>query len=326
MSRFPLVASLLMVVFSSCTTIQTMCYERLCPADVVFVEQIRKVGVVNNTPAVQQDYEQVDYASASLEGDGAVTVEALAQEVASAEYFDEVVVYDKQFRRSSYPLDQPIPKATVDELLHLLDVDMLLAMERVNVELKESMIYMPEWNNAVPAVDGIVTSIVRAYLEQREEPLFTVQKTDTLCWEVTPKLTFGDVVKDVSEYAASMPMQNLLPYWKEMERYYFDGGNVEMRDAGVYVREGEWEEASMLWKKVYDKKKGKAKMRAAYNLAVYSERKNDFDRAKEYLDTAYGLSDENSFDQQLILIYRMRLEDECQKNLRLNVQMKRFEP
>ena len=114
MSRFLLVASLLIVVFSSCTTIQTMCYERLCPADVVFVEQIRKVGIVNNMPAVQQDYEQVDYASASLEGDGAVTVEALAQEVASAEYFDEVVVYDKQFRRSSYPLDQPIPKATVD--------------------------------------------------------------------------------------------------------------------------------------------------------------------------------------------------------------------
>ena len=106
MSRFPLVASLLIVVFSSCTTIQTMCYERLCPADVVFVEQIRKVGIVNNMPAVQQDYKQVDYASASLEGDGAVTVEALAQEVASAEYFDEVVVYDKQFRRSSYPLNQ----------------------------------------------------------------------------------------------------------------------------------------------------------------------------------------------------------------------------
>ena len=135
-----------------------MCYERLCPADVVFVEQIRKVGVVNNTPAVQQDYEQVDYASASLEGDGAVTVEALAQEVASAEYFDEVVVYDKQFRRSSYPLDQPIPKATVDELLHLLDVDMLLSMERVNVVLKDTSMIIPEVFVKVPAVEGGVVS------------------------------------------------------------------------------------------------------------------------------------------------------------------------
>ena len=74
------------------------------------------------------------------------------------------------------------------------------------------------------------------------------------------------------------------------------------------------------------KKHGEAKMRAAYNLAVYSEMKNDFDKAREYLDAAYALSDENSLDQQLILLYRMKLEDECQKNQRLNIQMKRFEP
>ena len=42
-------------------------------------------------------------------------------------------------------------------------------------------------------------------------------------------------------------MQNLLPYWVEVERYYYDGGNVEMRDAGVFVREESWEEAAALW-------------------------------------------------------------------------------
>lgn len=325
MSRFPLVASLLMVVFSSCTTIQTMCYERLCPADVVFVEQIRKVGVVNNTPAVQQDYEQVDYASASLEGDGAVTVEALAQEVASAEYFDEVVVYDKQFRRSSYPLDQPIPKATVDELLHLLDVDMLLSMERVNVVLKDTSMIIPEVFVKVPAVEGAVTSVVRAYLQQRKEPLFTIQTTDTLCWEVTSDLTYGDVIKDVSEYAAKQPMKKLLPYWMEVQRNYFDGGGTEMRDAGVYVREQNWEEAALLWKQVLEKKKGKPRMRAAYNLALYSEMCDDFESALDYLDMAASCVENESFEGQLIEIYRMQLNALSDKKQILKLQMKRFD-
>lgn len=311
---------------TACTSLQPFSYERLQPADVNFPGQIRKVGIVNNMPPVHQDYKQVDYKSASLEGDGDVATEAFAQEVVSVGYFDEVVLYDQRIRKTTNPLELPIPKQTTDDLIRKLDVDMLLSMERVNVELKESFMFVPGSLGTVPAVDGVVTSVVRAYLKQREEPLFTIQKTDTLCWEITPKLSYGDVIKDVSEYAAILPMQNLLPYWVEVERYYYDGGNVEMRDAGVFVREESWEEAAALWEKVYQKKKGKAKMRAAYNLAVYSERKNDFDRAKEYLDTAYGLSDENSFDQQLILIYRMRLEDECQKNLRLNVQMKRFEP
>ena len=311
---------------TACTSLQPFSYERLQPADVNFPGQIRKVGIVNNMPHVHQDYKQVDYKSASLEGDGDVAAEAFAQEVVSVGYFDEVVLYDQRIRKTTTPLELPIPKHTADDLIRKLDVDMLLSMERVNVELKESFMFVPGSLGTVPAVDGVVTSVVRAYLKQREEPLFTIQKTDTLCWEITPKLSYGDVIKDVSEYAASLPMQNLLPYWVEIERYYYDGGNVEMRDAGVFVREESWEEAAALWEKVYQKKKGKAKMRAAYNLAVYSEMKNDFEAAKEYLDTAYGLSDENSFDQQLILIYRMRLEDECQKNQRLNVQMKRFEP
>ena len=315
-----------LLFLTACTTLQTVSYERLQPADVNFPGQIRKVAIVNNMPSVTQDYKQVDYKSASLEGDGKVAAEALAQEVVAVNYFDQVVVCDNSFRKDAEPLERLIPKETVDDLLRELEVDMLLSMERVNVELKEGIFFIPELYVTVPAVDGIVTSVVRAYIKEREEPLFTVQKTDTLCWQLTPKLSFSDVVKEASEYAASMPMQNLLPYWVEMERFYYDGGNVEMRDAGVYVREEEWEEASALWKKAYDQKKGKAKMRAAYNLAVYSEMKNDFDKAREYLDAAYALSDENSLDQQLILLYRMKLEDECQKNQRLNIQMKRFEP
>ena len=315
-----------LLFLTACTTLQTVSYERLQPADVNFPGQIRKVAIVNNMPSVTQDYKQVDYKSASLEGDGKVAAEALAQEVVAVNYFDQVVVCDNSFRKDAELLERLIPKETVDDLLRELEVDMLLSMERVNVELKEGIFFIPELYVTVPAVDGIVTSVVRAYIKEREEPLFTVQKTDTLCWQLTPKLSFSDVVKEASEYAASMPMQNLLPYWVEMERYYYDGGNVEMRDAGVYVREEEWEEASVLWKKAYDQKKGKVKMRAAYNLAVYSEMKNDFDKAREYLDAAYALSAENSWDQQLILLYRMKLEDECQKNLRLNIQMKRFEP
>ena len=251
-------------------------------------------------PPVHQDYKNVDYKSASLEVDGNVAVEALAKEVVAVNYFDQVVIYDEEFRKSTSPLDQPIPKEVADDLIRTLEVDMLLAMERVNVELKESTMFIPEWNAEVSAVDGVVASVVRVYLEQRESPLFTIQKTDTLCWIITPKLTFNDIMKEVSEYAASMPMQNLLPYWEEKERYYFDGGNVEMRDAGVYVREQNWEEASVLWKEVYDKKKGKAKMRAAYNLAVYSEMINDFEAAKAYLDAASALLDEGSWEQQLI--------------------------
>lgn len=315
----------IMVLFQACTTVRSVYFERLQAADVNFPERIRSVGVVNNMPAVHQDYKEVDYSSASLEGDGDVATEALAQEVASVNYFDQVVLYDTRFRKEVYPLEQPIPKETVDELIDKLNVDMLLSMERVNVELKESTMFIPDLYATVPAVDGIVTSVVRAYVKQQEAPLFTIQKKDTLCWEIVPELTYGDIVKDFSEFAASMPMQYLLPSWKEVERHYFDGGNVNMRDAGIYVREQNWEQAYLLWKELYDTKKGKTKMRAAYNLALYYELHDDFVRAKECLDTAMALAPEKSWELQLILFYQLHLEEQAKQNQRLNVQMKRFE-
>ena len=129
----------ILLFVSACPTLQPISYERLQPADVNFPGQIRKVAIVNNMPPVHQDYKQVDYKSASLEGDGEVAVEALAQEVVAVDYFDQVILYDQRVRKSASPLELPIPKEMADELIRTLDVDMLLAMERVNVQLKESM-------------------------------------------------------------------------------------------------------------------------------------------------------------------------------------------
>ena len=315
----------LMPLLQACSTVQTIYFERLQPAEVYFPDQIRSVGIVDNMPSVRQDHEKLNAASVSLEGDGNVTTEALAQEVVSVDYFDQVILYEKSVRDSSGPLEQPLSKETVDELIDTLGVDMLLAMERANVKLEESVMVIPELFVSVPAVDGIVTSVLRAYVKQQEGPLFTIQKTDTICWQIVPDLTYGDVVKDCSQYAASMPIKYLLPYWKGVERHYFDGGNVNMRDAGVYLREQNWEEASLLWKELYDKKKGKVKMRAAYNLALYYEQQDDFIRAKEYLETALTLAPEGSWEMHLIQFYLLQLEEQAQKNQRLKVQMKRFE-
>ena len=123
---------------------------------------------------------------------------------------------------------------------------------------------------------------------------------------------------------ASMVVEHLLPHWKEIYRYYYDGGNMDMRDAGVYVREQNWEAASALWQKVFEAKKGKTKMYAAFNLALYYELKDDFVKAKEYLDEASRLAGEGSSSEALIRIYQLQLDEQAKKNLRLQMQMKRF--
>lgn len=312
--------------FTACTTVQHISFERLQAAAISYPDAVRKVGVVNAMPKVGLNEKKLDYSSSWLEGDGKIATETLSQEIASSNYFDLVVVCDSSLRGDDVPLkeDYLLSKSVVDSLILSLGVDMLFVFERVYIQLSESTSYSPELMTSVPALDGVVTPVLRSYIAGRETPLFMVSESDTICWEYTSDLSVENIVKDASGYAASMPMEYLLPHWKEIHRFYFDGGNVVMRDAGVYVREQNWEEAAALWQRIYEQKKGKSRMRVAFNLALYYELKDNYEKAMEYIDEASRLSDEGSSDWHLIEFYRQQLKQQASKFVHLNVQMSRF--
>lgn len=314
---------LVLCLFSACTTLQTISFERLQAADVSYPDQVRTVGVINYAP---QDKQERDSILGLWNGDGMVTVESLAREIAATDYFNQVVVCDSALRPVGMGNEEILPMSQADSLIQALGVDMLFAVEQVRIELKEGSLFHTELMVDVPAVDGVITPLVRAYVSGRNAPLFSISKTDTICWVVSPELTFGQIVQEASDFAATLPVSYLLPHWKEMNRYYFDGGNMEMRDAGVYIREQNWEGAAALWQKLHDGRKGKVKMRAAYNLALNYELQGDYERAKEYLDTALSLASEGSWEHQLIEYYRLQLNEQARENRMLQIQMKRFEP
>ena len=314
---------LVLCLFSACTTLQTISFERLQAADVSYPDQVRTVGVINYAP---QDKQERDSILGLWNGDGMVTVESLAREIAATDYFNQVVVCDSALRPIGMGNEEILPMSQADSLIQALGVDMLFAVEQVRIELKEGSLFHTELMVDVPAVDGVITPLVRAYVSGRNAPLFSISKTDTICWVVSPELTFGQIMQEASDFAATLPVSYLLPHWKEMNRYYFDGGNMEMRDAGVYIREQNWEGAAALWQKLHDGRKGKVKMRAAYNLALNYELQGDYERAKEYLDTALSLASEGSWEHQLIEYYRLQLDEQARENRMLQIQMKRFEP
>ena len=307
------------LLFSSCTTVQYLSYERLQAGDVNFPEQIRRVGVLSHVPEV------VEVEPGIWEGDGQVAAEVLAQEIAGTRYFDQVVIADSAWQKLDILSDASLPAERIDSLSQALGVDALLVFEHIRIELREGEFYLPGSMAVVPAIDGIVTPVVKAYVPSRPTPLFVMSKSDTLSWAVSPSLTFGQLVKEASEYAATMPMSHILPHWTEMDRYYFDGGDADMRDAGVYVREENWEEAAQLWQRIYEQKQGKKKMRAAYNLALYYEMQDDFVKAGEYLDVADSLATEGSWERQFIQLYRVNLKQQAAEYRKLKIQMNRFE-
>ena len=96
--------------------------------------------------------------------------------------------------------------------------------------------------------------------------MVTVNSNDSIFWEEAGNgeasvrsrlISEEDMVKQASEFAGTVPVRHLLPYWKTSNRYLFSGGSVNMRDAAVYAKEENWSKAVELWKQTYETKKGK---------------------------------------------------------------------
>ena len=254
-------ASLIILVagtlFASCSSLQTISFDQLQAADVSFPDAVRKVAVINNMPVLKTK-DNHEILSSELEGDGKVASEALAENIANVNYFDQVIICDSVFRaQDKVPrVNVILTKEEVRKLSEDLGVDMILSFDRIHIQTKPGVLFYPDFPMPIDAVDGIISPIVRVYIPNRDKPLFVVAKQDTISWEIEPALSDRKIVKEASEYAASIPVEHLLPHWDEVARFYYDGGNIEMRDAGVYLRENNWDEAYSQWKIAYEKRKG----------------------------------------------------------------------
>jgi len=314
---------IVVLTFTSCVSVKYVSFECLQGAEVNYPNQVRKVGLINCVPVMsEQDWDKFGIPG-FCEGEGELTTEILAQEIAETRYFEQVVISDSVL----VPLDADgeLSCGQIDSLIHDLGVDMLFTVERVKLRMEKGMAWSPKHMRDIPALHVEITPLVGAYKEGRELPLFKLCKSDTLSCEWTRNLPLQEIVEAASEHAATSSVKHLLPYWEEMDRYYFDGGISEMRDAGVYLREQNWTEAAELWKTIYDKKKGKYKMYAAFNLALYHEMQSEFDLAMEYLKVASQLAADDSSEEDLIRFYLSQLEEQAKQNRRLQIQMKRFE-
>ena len=284
-----LIAIVTGLALASCGSLQTISFEQLQAADVSFPDVVRNVAVVNNMP-VYKAGDSHDVISVELKGDGKIAAEALAEEIANANYFEQVIICDSALRGQDTELREDV-MLTQDEVQKLaadLGADLIFSFDRLDIQTKRGVLFIDTFDGGfqVDAVDGMVAPVIRIYIPSRERPMLSFSKQDTISWEIEPTLSDKKIVKEASEYAATMPVDYLLPHWREVSRFYFDGGNVGMRDAGVYVRENNWDRAFELWKQIYDKSKGRQKMRAAFNIGLYYEMKDDPATAIEWVEKA----------------------------------------
>lgn len=350
-----------MLFLSSCQSVEQLSIDYMLPAEVSFPPTLKRVAIVNNMPEVpdnklivseeaeKKEENEIARLTNYYNGDARLTTEALAEALANENYFEEVVICDSALRSKDItPRESTLSREEASKLIQDLDVDFLIALENIQMRSTRKISYLRDWGAFYGTVDVKVYPTVKIYLPNRKGPMVTINNNDSIFWEemgngeasVRARLiSENDLIKQASEFAGTVPVKRLLPHWKTANRYLFQGGSVNMRDAVVYAKEGNWAEAVQLWKKNFEAKKGKQKMYSAYNIAMGYEMQDSIDTATEWALKAQQIAREISkVDKKekdeisdstisyyiLISLYVDELQERKEGLTRLKAQMNRF--
>lgn len=350
-----------MLFLSSCQSVEQLSIDYMLPAEVSFPPTLKRVAIVNNMPEVpdnklivseeaeKKEENEIARLTNYYNGEARLTTEALAEALANENYFEEVVICDSALRSKDItPRESTLSREEASKLIQDLDVDFLIALENIQMRSTRKISYLRDWGAFYGTVDVKVYPTVKIYLPNRKGPMVTINNNDSIFWEemgngeasVRARLiSENDLIKQASEFAGTVPVKRLLPHWKTANRYLFQGGSVNMRDAAVYAKEGNWAEAVQLWKKNFEAKKGKQKMYSAYNIAMGYEMQDSIDTATEWALKAQQIAREISkVDKKekdeisdstisyyiLISLYVDELQERKEGLTRLKAQMNRF--
>ena len=336
------------LLVTGCQSIEQLTIDYMLPAEVSFPPSLKRVGVVNNMPLVPDNkliQTQSDSVvprdvllrqTAYFNGDAQIATEALAKALAEANYFDEVIIADSALRyNDAAPRTTALSPEEVNQLTQDLQVDFLIALEHIRLKEVRQINYFSDLALYYGSIDTKAYPLVRIYLPNRRGAMATITANDSIFWEEVGNtensvqeqmLDSEEMVKQASEFGGSLPVKQLLPHWRSNYRYFYTNGSVNMRDATVMVREGNWNEAIRLWKQNYNEKKGKQQMQTAFNLAVGHEMTDDLNGAVQWADKALELAQKLDPKQthQLYMLYRAELQERMEGMSRLTIQMDRF--
>lgn len=308
-------ACMFALFFGSCQSLEQIPIEYVQSAEITFPPELRKVAIVNNcstppdsalilataAPGSIHQLMHMKGASAYANGDARITAESLAEEIANQNYFETVVICDSALRANDrIPRESTLTQEEVRTLASKLGVDFIIAVEGVRFITGRSVYYPDDYGTYDVVIDLKAFPTIKTYLPTLKRPMNTLTVTDSIYWEeVGTKeqinarmISEEQLLKEAAQFAGTIPVKYLIPYWKKDARFIYTNGSIQMRDASVYVREGSWDDAYKLWLEAFNStKKKKKKMRAATNIAVYYEIKDSIAKAVEWATIAQKIAE-----------------------------------
>lgn len=294
------------IITTSCSSVSKLyiTLDVLRPAQVEFKREVSDLLIVNNTIALSDTLEDVNnlsgenIQSVSVNKDSITLfyLNVLADQIRGRDFFSSVQLLPQNIRNDvNYSDIKPIQYKDVYGLSKKYNSDVILSLDFISAQdgLKEYFL------------ENI--GIYLAVLEMKYESLWSVHYPnqsevdtfvfkDTLYWE-TEAYSRKEALENLPSIETAAldgvllfglnTVDRFIPYWDEVDRYFYSSKNKYMLNGVDSISVKNWEGAISDWEKVLASTKNKSVRANAYNnIAIVYEILGDYDRSIEYIDKA----------------------------------------
>ena len=294
---------LIVLTLTSCETVHYFAIDTQVPAEVTFPISHPRIVVVNNAVIQSADAgvkhsiksKQVDY---PLPKDSAhwACIDYIGKMLDMTQYFEDVLIYNYSLREDqSFLSPLPISPENVKEITNDADADILISVDRLLFDVTQTIEKKFSDQYHFLSTDIICGGVFSVYTPEKEKSLVSFSFTDTLSFGNFVNLDSALIFQELPQrrlYSASKNLAGkltllLAPYWERSERVIYSGLDTSMKHAFAYSTKDKWEDAIDIWKNVYQNNKNlKQRGKAATNIALAEEMRDNFDAALEWIEKA----------------------------------------
>ena len=289
--------------------------EQMLPPEIKPEHAARSIGVVSNFS--EHNVMVMNENAVILPCNADLVKEQIAQTFANAGIMERVVVLDSLLYHPDSTSTRVFTQKEINALCQELDVEMIYSIDYA------CLIYNPASRFISRPLNAYLCS--RIYIPDHDSIQGTsIMDKETLDYWLNDTDEIEHFITEIPTLLAESAIAPYLPSWTERERvFYYDRLNYSLREAQVYVNEGNWEGAAHEWLTLTESKLRRYRLMAHYNLALYYEMTDDISQALASLDKAEREAspkgEQESPTLSLIEQYREVLQNRQKELYELNI-------
>lgn len=281
-------------IITSCTSYKSISIDYLRPPKHALNESIKSVGIINmtNTDSLEINYTD-RYAFGSIlvstTFDADEATREIAQGLADNNIFDEVILSDKAWENKHMPT-----ALQIDSMRNSLNVDAIVALTGTRLDWA-NIIFDTDFYNTADVITSIIYqyNVSIAYKDRTQN--ITVKDSleirDLYPLVIDDQTLMVDIDQDTLRKTLSGAIgyefaRNITPTWHQADRIIFTTSSQEMKDAEMFIKENNWEEAFDKWMLLTHDRSSVLKAQAQFNIALYHEMKDNLQEAVRWINAA----------------------------------------